>query len=276
MDVDPYAAPRTRTGPAREPGRAWLVRDVFTRAVDVVKRHGVVLSAAVAIPLIVIVALRGAARALADMQGVFRIHGIGDAAPLVLSAIAGLGALVLQAFFQVGVVRMFLDAVRGRAPELRDLVSGFDRAWPMLIAVVLFDLAVWMGTLFLIVPGVIALCGLLFHAWFVVDQELGAFGALQASWATTRGQKGRVFLLLLTTAALAIAGLAACGVGVFPALAIAFAMQGLAYVRMTGREHVSRPSVPSWPGGAPPMWPVRWPVRSSDERPGVRVPRPTS
>lgn len=247
MDPNPYAAPGAERGRSA-PGRAWRVREVFTRAVDVVKRDGLTLSAAVALPSIVLVVLRGVARLLAEQHAAARIHGVQAPAALFLSALAGLGALLLQAFFQVGVVRIFLDAVRGRRPEIRDLVSGGDRVVPMLGAVVLFDLAVWLGALFLVVPGVIAACGLLFHAWFVVDQDLGALDALRASWATTRGQKGRVLLLLLTTAALAIVGLAACGVGVFPALAIAIVMQGLAYVRMTDRELAPSSSAPSWPG----------------------------
>lgn len=78
--------------------------------------------------------------------------------------------------------------------------------------------AVIVGLIFLIVPGIYLMLRLMFVPILVVDRELTAREALSASWDATRGHTGFLFLFFLTTLFANIIGLLALGVGLLISL----------------------------------------------------------
>ncbi len=152
----------------------------------------------------------------------------------VIYSICTFIGLLVGAFFQVGFVKIWLAAARGMTPEFGDLFSGGGRYFAMLGTMFLVLLAILLGYLALIVPGVILALGLSFSYFYVVDQNMGPIEAMKASWAATKGQKGKIFLFGLASALLFLAALLAC---CFPAL-VAAPVIGIAaatiYVRISG------------------------------------------
>ncbi len=151
------------------------------------------------------------------------------------SAIVG---LVIGSFLQVGFLRMCLEAARGQAPKLGTLFLGGDKLMPMLALTLLVYLAVFVGVLLLIVPGVIVALGV-FPAYFymvdpLVGRRMGAFECLRASWSATKGQKGSIFVLSLRVWGIMILGLLACCIGSVPATAVAYMVGAVLYTRLSG------------------------------------------
>jgi hypothetical protein len=175
----------------------------------------------------------------------------GDTAYSIIALVCMLLNLLLNAFFQVGLIRIGLAAARGQAPQFGDLFSGGSRLFPLLGALILTGIGVFFGFVLLIVPGVILGLGLSLTNYYVVDQKMGPIDAMKASWAATTGSKGKIFLFGLVTMLLMIGGYLACCVGICVALPVAMLGFATIYLRLSGG--MGGPSVYGPPGGyAPP------------------------
>ena len=144
----------------------------------------------------------------------------------------------VAAFLQVGFLRMLLVTARGGQPTMAMLFSGADRFLPMLGCTLLISLAIVLGLILLIVPGVIVALGLAFSTIYVVDTPMGPIEAMKASWSATSGQKGEVFVLALYGCALGLVGALACCVGIFATVPVYMLGTVVAYTRLSGRGTV--------------------------------------
>lgn len=125
--------------------------------------------------------------------------------------------IFITAFFQVGLLKIFLQAARGQFCQFGELIQGGPRFLAMVGVLLLKQLIIMVGLILFIVPGVIAALGLALAEYYVVDQNMGPVQALKASWAATEGQKGKIFLYGILSVGVMILGLLACCVGIFAA-----------------------------------------------------------
>lgn len=236
---NPYGAPTAQGsqwapqgGPQGEP-QPWEATEVVGRAWDVVKTHWVPLVFGALIA-------NGAASMPQQLGNFYRVlalrghHDFEDPFYLVLLIGGALVGMFVQAFFHTGLVRMYLAAGRGAAPELSAVFSGGSRYLSMLGAMFLYNIIVGIGMLFLLVPGVILALGLGMYPYFVVDREMGAVDALRASWEATTGHKGNLFLLGLYSFGIILLGFVACCVGFLPALAVVSVAHAIVFTCLTG------------------------------------------
>jgi hypothetical protein len=100
-------------------------------------------------------------------------------------------------------------------------------------------LAIAIGFLLLIIPGIIVALGLSYATYFVADAGLGPIEALKASWAATNGSKGKLFLFGIVAFFIALAGVIACCIGIIPAVTLTMLAQAMIYVRLSGRGTTS-------------------------------------
>ena len=70
--------------------------------------------------------------------------------------------------------------------------------------------------------------------FFVVDADVTAVEAIQASWRASKGSLANLSAIWLAWFGLSILGLAACGIGFFAASAIYSLATAIVYTRMTG------------------------------------------
>ena len=123
------------------------------------------------------------------------LAGIGiTSGVLTLAAIIVLFAMLGPASF-----RMVVAAVRGQKPQIADLFSRpFQRAGALIIASFLTGLVFIGGTILFIVPGIIAMLGLVMTQYFVIeDDSIDPVDALKASWALMRGHKAHYFGVMI-------------------------------------------------------------------------------
>jgi len=118
---------------------------------------------------------------------------------------------------QAMILYIAFQYLRGQPASLSDAAQkGLGRFFPLLGAVILFGLGVWVGLLLFIVPGF-----MLMARWFVavpacVVEKLGPVASLTRSAALTKGYRWKIFgmFLLIWLASLIVGGLIGLLVGV--------------------------------------------------------------
>jgi hypothetical protein len=112
--------------------------------------------------------------------------------------IIGLLALVAQLVLQAGLFYAAARDLEGERTDLGELVSvGFKRFLPLIGLIILAAIAIEIGFILLIVPGV-----MLFLRWCVAGPALaiegrGVFSAMKRSAELTKGRRWSLFLLWL-------------------------------------------------------------------------------
>lgn len=262
MYQNPYAAPQPPTDPYRsaspvrgEP-QPWDPSDVLRVGFELFKANWGPLTAA-AFLMLLLGSMPGQIPA-----GLFRAGAIDAEQSTWVSIPFTVVGLLVQEFFAAGFARTLLDVGRTGTGSFSQLFSagGNGRFLAFLGTAILKAILVGLGLVFFIVPGVILALGLSLSTYYVIDQGLGPVDALKASWETTTGHKGQIFVFGLLGGLVGIAGMLACCVGYFPALVIVQLGEVVMYLRLSGTA--TGPSVfgastvgPWGPGGGGPPGP---------------------
>jgi uncharacterized membrane protein len=141
------------------------------------------------------------------------------------SLIGGLINLALSTFVGMGVMAFFLAAHDN--PETVDLsVLWHPRPfWKFLGTSILVGLAIGIGLVLLIVPGILAMIFFMFATLIVIDRGLGPIEAMKESMAIGRGHRWPLLGLIALAILIMLAGALAFFVG----LLVAMPVVGLAF-----------------------------------------------
>ena len=138
-----------------------------------------------------------------------RMMGMSQGAKLAPAATVGLGlvgmilGIALYAIVQGALVRSTVDHEEGRHPGLGEsIMAGLVVAIPLIVMAIISGIAMMIGLVLFVVPGVI-----LYMMWSVsapalVDERLSIMGALGRSRYLTRGYRWRIFGMVLVLAVL--------------------------------------------------------------------------
>lgn len=77
------------------------------------------------------------------------------------------------------------------------LKLGLKRVWLFLGAIILAGLAILLGLVLLIVPGIILYCGWYVVIPVIVGERVSVTESLSRSWSLTQGYKGQIFVVFL-------------------------------------------------------------------------------
>src|SRR5690606_21017237 len=125
-----------------------------------------------------------------------------------------------------GHTRVALAAARDEPVEFGTFFSGMDRLLPALLAVFIMYIGVFVGLIFLIIPGLIVALGWSLAYPLLADTKLSTMEVLAESWSMTKGHRMGLVLFILAACGVTILGFLALFVGVFvaiPVLMIAYA-----------------------------------------------------
>lgn len=123
-------------------------------------------------------------------------------ATLIMLAINGAAgslyglALLIAGPMGVGYVRYCMKVMDERQSDYNRLFSGFNNFVNTMVAGLLYSIAVCVGYVLLIVPGIIVWCG--FSMTYMImaeDDKIGGVDALKMSWEMMRGHKWEFFCL---------------------------------------------------------------------------------
>ena len=237
-EYNPYAAPQA-VDPPPPAGRsiwggvpqAWSLGDVVEVAWQSTKRawRPILFAQVIALAFQYLPDLaRGAAVGL-------QIIGEGSEADVAWNGVNTILGVLITAFFQAGLARVHLAAARGEVPELADVLRGGPRFLSMLGMSLLYNIAIALGLVLLVVPGIVAWIGFQFADLYIVDCGMGAITAMGASWNVTKGHRMALLTFNVAGVVIMLLGLLACGVGAIVALAVVRIAEAVIYLRISGR-----------------------------------------
>lgn len=134
-------------------------------------------------------------------------------------------SLLISCIFMLGYVKNIFQALDGEEPQFSAYGQQSRKIITYLIANILFSIAVCIGMVLLIIPGIYLYLRLQFFTAFIVEEDCGIIESLQKSWNMTQGQTLPLFLLLLTMIGTAIVGCILFFVGFFVAVPLIYMMQ---------------------------------------------------
>ena len=140
--------------------------------------------------------------------------GGGVAAAIILGIIGFAYSILIAGPLEYGVSFAHLKAVRGDKLVIKDMFEAFRNYRNAVLANVLVGVIVVIGTVLLIIPGIIFGCKLAFTPYLVVDRKMRVIEAVRNSWRMTNGHAWKVFLITLLAIPISIAGLIVFGVGI--------------------------------------------------------------
>ena len=168
------------------------VGSVFGRSVNVIKANPVatlgVTFVLIALPQLVIGLVGGwSVPSQSLREGSYAVFGIYALIVAMLWLVAS-GALV----------QATVAHDQGRPADLREILQlGVQRALPLLAVYLLFVLGVWIGSIFLLVPGIMLAVMWAVCLPAIVAERPGVFGAFGRSRALTKGARWHVFGIML-------------------------------------------------------------------------------
>lgn len=131
---------------------------------------------------------------------------------------------IVTATLYLGLFKIYLRLRDGETPVFENLFDGAARFWVWVGSTFIAIIAVVMGLVLLIVPGIIILTRLMFVGFVIVDEPVGPIDALQRSWDITRGHTVGLIGFFIVLCGLNLLGIICLGVGVL----ITAPMTGLA------------------------------------------------
>lgn len=133
---------------------------------------------------------------------------------MVILLMIPFASLLLTGPLQLGIDGTFLKLSRGEKIDINDLFDGFKNFGNALLLYILSSILVFIGLIFLIVPGIILALGLSQSYRILKDNpEMNAIDAMQKSFEVMRGNKGDYFILILSFMGWAILCIVTLGIG---------------------------------------------------------------
>jgi hypothetical protein len=122
---------------------------------------------------------------------------------VLLTQIVG---FLLSMVFTIVTTRFALEVIDGKRSTVSELVKIDGKMLLSLIgASLLFGIAVFVGLVFFIIPGVILAVMMCFYSYAIIDKRQGVIESLQTSIAITKGSRTEIFFFYLICILLGVA-----------------------------------------------------------------------
>lgn len=226
----PYSAPGAPPfNPPATPMGAPVSTDVIGQAWDLVKPQiGMWIVA-----LIICGAISGLLNGVSSIVNATAGNDPG-AAFYAITLVISLASAIIGLLVNAGLTKMAIHHVRSGQADIAQLFNITDVIVPIIVAGLLMYLAIGVGMVLLIIPGILAFLGLSMAIPLVVDQKVDGIEALKRSWATCQPHWGSLFLLFLVLGLLNLAGFCACFVGLLITSPISQVAIALTYRNLFG------------------------------------------
>lgn len=207
-------------GAAPAPAPAELsVGDAISYGIDAFKKYPGPLVVITLVFLVVSGVINGLGSAFQDETLIYILLQL-------LSAFVGI-------LLYMGMIRVALKVTAGVVPEVNDLFKT-DHFGSYLGAAILVGLAVFVGLLLCIIPGIYVGIMLGFFGFIVIGRGEKAIDSISASAELTRNHRGTLFLLGLAVFGINIVGALLCGVGLLVSYPVTIVAMGYAYRVLSG------------------------------------------
>ena len=247
----PYEAPGTPPG---APSNVPPMRTGDPVSTDVIGQSWELLKPQIGmwiVAMLIYVAVSGAFNGISTI-----LRAAGGNEPSFIISFLSLLISVLSTFvgflIAAGLMKMAIHHVRTGQAEIAKLFDITDVIAPILIGGIVYSLAVGVGFLLLIIPGVIMALGFSMYTPLIVDQKANAIESIKRSWEVCKPHLGALFLLFLVLGLVNIAGVCACGIGLFVTFPLSQLAIALTYRNLFGVQSQASGVSPS-PFPPPPI-----------------------
>jgi uncharacterized membrane protein len=128
-------------------------------------------------------------------------------------------SLLFLPIVKYGADLLYLRGIRNERVDISELFDGFKKNYLNIVLANLLTFAIiGIGFVFLIIPGIIFACRLVFVPYLVMDKNMEPVAAVEKSWDMTRGYGWKIFGMGVLAVLTIIAGLLCFIVGVFIAI----------------------------------------------------------
>jgi uncharacterized membrane protein len=154
-------------------------------------------------------------------------------------------SVLVSATFSLGLSKIYLRFRDGEKPIFENLFDGLARAHIWLASTFIVGVAVCMGMILLIVPGIVMMLRLSLIGYVLVDERPGPVDAIQRSWDMTRGHTMDLLVLFIALLGLNILGLCCLVVGVLVTIPISGLTMAYVYRELKPKTVVAPVTAPA-------------------------------
>ena len=129
----------------------------------------------------------------------YAVSVLSSSMPSFPAVLINLALKLVMAIVGVGFTLFILNTVRGTGAAMGNLLDGFGFFWRIILLNLLLSIFVFLWSLLLIVPGIIAAYRYSMATYVLLDHpEYGVMDCIRESKALTAGRKGELFKLDLS------------------------------------------------------------------------------
>jgi uncharacterized membrane protein len=139
-----------------------------------------------------------------------------------IKVVLGIGFQLLNWYLTFNALGVSLKLIDDKPVEYADLWRPQSQFWFYVLATLLYGLITALGTLLLVVPGIILGLMFMFYGYVMIEKSLGPIEALKESKRLTQGVKMDLFFFSLLAIGLNILGMLALVVGVFVTMIVTY------------------------------------------------------
>lgn len=151
-------------------------------------------------------------------------------------------ALLVQLFVALGFTKIMLLLADRQPVSVSDLVNNGSIFFNYAVGYFLFFIAVGLGLLLFVLPGIYLAIRLQFYPYYIIEEEVPSFVALQKSWQATEGAILELFLFGVCVLLINAAGALVLGVGVIITYPITTMATAVVYRGLrSGADHIPTP-----------------------------------
>jgi len=155
--------------------------------------------------------------------------------PYAVPVVGHIAVIVLDGVLKGGIYLFYLKLIRGERTGVADGFSGFTIAFvQLLLAGIVSSLLILVGLCLCVVPGVYLAVSWIFAFPLVIDKKLDFWEAMEVSRKVVGKQWWQMFGLAIVAGLVAVAGVLACGIGIFVTIPIMLAAITYAYEDIFG------------------------------------------
>lgn len=150
-----------------------------------------------------------------------------------VKAVLGIGFQIVNWYLTFNALGVSLKLIDDKEVSYADFWLPQSNFWFYVLATLLYGLIIAVGTLLLIVPGIIFGLMFMFYGYVMIEKHLGPIEALKESKRLTAGAKWDLFLFSLLAIGLNLLGVLALLVGVLVTMTITFIAMAHLYRQRT-------------------------------------------
>lgn len=121
---------------------------------------------------------------------------------------------LIQLFIGLGFIKIMLRLIHDEFVEVMDMFNNYRTFLSYFVASFLYGIAVALGLLLLVIPGIFVAIRFQFYPYFIIEGHLSSFDALQQSFYLTRNYNFELLLFGLASVAINLLGMLFFGIGI--------------------------------------------------------------